>query len=67
MKSSVSPMFLTYYMVKWDEIQQEESNQKCTECGLPLKRTEKVTDGKGLSYEGYVCHRDRSVTWVKIG
>ena len=54
-------------MVKWDEIQQEESNQKCTECGLPLKRTEKVTDGKGLSYEGYVCHRDRSVTWVKIG
>jgi len=66
MKSDVSPMFLTYYMLKWSEVEQHESDQKCTECGRPLKRTEPVTDKKGQRYEGYVCHADKRVTWMKV-
>ena len=66
MKSKVSPMWLTYYMVRWDGIAQDDSDQKCTECGRPMKKTELVTDDKGLSYEGYVCHPDKRVTWVRV-
>jgi len=53
-------------MVRWEELEQHDSEQKCALCGKPLKRTEVVTDGKGLDYEGYVCHSDRQVTWVKV-
>ena len=66
MKSDISPMFLTYYMVKWDGVKQDPSDQKCTTCGRPLKRTEPVVDQKGESYEGYVCHHDKQVTWLKV-
>ncbi len=65
MKSDVSPMWLTYHMVKWDEVQQFPTDQKCTLCGRPMNRTEPVSDGKGPSYEGYVCHGDKSVIWVR--
>lgn len=66
MKTSISPMFLTYHMMKWDGIEQRGSEQKCTVCGGVLMRTELVTDEKGTNYEGFVCHRDKQVTWVKV-
>lgn len=59
-------MFLTYFMVNWNQTEQKESEQLCTDCGQPLKRTEPFTGKKGLSYEGYVCHTDKRVTWVKV-
>ena len=65
MKSKVSPMWLTYYMVKWNEVKQAESDQRCTSCGRPLTKTEPFVDEKGLSYDGYVCHPEKSVTWVR--
>ena len=67
MKSDVSPIFLTYYMVKWHELKQYESPHRCQTCARPLNRTEEVVDAKGLRYEGYVCHSDKQVTWVKAG
>jgi len=67
MKSNISPMFLTYFMVRWEDVKQTPSEQKCTECGSPLSRTEEVVDEKGLKYEGYVCHADKRVTWLKTG
>jgi hypothetical protein len=67
LKSDISPMFLTYYMVKWQDVAQQESEQKCQVCGRPLNRTEEVIDKKGLRYEGYVCHLDKQVTWVRVG
>lgn len=67
LKTDVSPMYLTYHMVRWEEVEQAESEQRCQTCGAPLKRTEEVVDGGGNRYEGYVCHRDRQVTWVKTG
>ena len=65
MITNVSPMWLTYYMLKWDEVEQHPSDQKCTLCGKPMMRTEIVTDDKGTNYEGFVCHQDKQVTWVR--
>ena len=52
-------------MVQWGEVKQEKSDQKCTICGKPMMKTEPMTDVKGKSYEGFVCHSDKQVTWVK--
>jgi len=52
-------------MMKWDEVKQERSDQKCTICGMSMMKTEAITDEKGRKYEGYVCHADKQVTWVK--
>ena len=60
-------MWLTYHMIRWQDVQQFPSDQKCTVCGKAMSRTESVSDGKGPSYEGYVCHGDRSVIWVRMG
>jgi len=53
-------------MMQWDEIKQEESDQKCTICEKTMMRTEVITDEKGRRYEGFVCHVDKQVTWVKV-
>ena len=65
MRITVSPAYLTYYMMKWDEVKQQKSNQRCTRCGSQMMQTEPVTDEKGLHYVGYVCHDDKQVTWVR--
>ncbi|MDG6937282.1 MAG: hypothetical protein JRN42_01900 [Nitrososphaerota archaeon] len=65
LKTDVSPMWLTYYMVDWSAIKQEQTEQRCTICGRTLSRTETVTDGSGPGFVGYVCHADKQVTWVK--
>ena len=67
MRSDISPMFLTYYIVRWQDVEQRESDQRCQVCGRPLYRTEEVVDKKGSRYEGYVCHADRQVAWVRVG
>ncbi len=67
MKTDVSPMWLTYFMMKWEEIGQRESDQRCTLCGRPMMQTEVITDGKGVHYEGFVCHADKQVTWLRKG
>jgi len=59
-------MFLTYFMMKWEDVKQFKTSQKCTICGRNLMRTEVVTDEKEVDYEGYVCHRDKQVTWVRL-
>jgi hypothetical protein len=66
MKTDVSPMFLTYFMVKWGEVRETETDQKCTECGRPLMKTEIFTDQSGVNYEGYVCHSDKRITWLRV-
>lgn len=52
-------------MVKWEDVEQSASLQKCTDCGRTLNRTEPFVDEKGQSYVGYVCHTDKRVTWLK--
>jgi hypothetical protein len=65
LKTDVSPMFLTYFMLDWSKIGQESSDQKCTECGGTMRATEPLIDKTGLAYVGYVCHSDKRVIWVK--
>lgn len=67
MKSDVSPMYLTYHMVDWQGVKQQDSEQRCQTCGGPLRLTEEVIGQNGARYEGYVCHRDKQVTWVRKG
>ncbi len=59
-------MFLTYYMMKWDDVKQKKSDQKCAICGGLMMQTEVVTDEKGIEYEGFVCHADKQVTWLRL-
>lgn len=66
MKTDISPMWLTYHMLDWGRLEQYDTHQACALCGRFMKKTEPVTDGRG-EYEGYVCHADRQVTWVKLG
>jgi len=66
MKTRTSPIFLTYYMLKWDDVEQTASELKCNLCGRPLMRTEQLTDEKGINYEGFVCHPDKQITWVRV-
>lgn len=65
MKSDVSPMFLTYHMMKWEEVDQTPSDQRCNQCGGAMMKTEAVTDREGRSFVGFVCHRDKQVIWLK--
>ena len=65
MKTKVPPLYLTYFMVKWDGVSQIQSDQNCTICGKPLLQTEAMIDEKGVAYEGFVCHSDKQVTWVR--
>jgi len=66
LKTKISPMWLTYFMVQWDQVKQERSDQKCTICGKPMMKSEGIIDGKGRKFEGFVCHFDKQVTWVKV-
>ena len=54
-------------MMQWDDVKQEVCDQRCTICGRPMMKTELVTDKNGANYEGFVCHSDKQVTWVRAG
>jgi hypothetical protein len=52
-------------MMQWDDVKQQKSDQRCTTCGEPMMKTEIILDQKGRKYEGFVCHTDKQVTWVR--
>lgn len=58
-------IYWTYYMIDWNKVKQEESGVKCADCGKPMKKTEPAVDAEGKSYDGYVCHSDKRVVWMK--
>jgi ribosomal protein S27AE len=60
-------IFWTYFMVNWEKVKQTPSDQKCPECGVLMNRTEQAVDSKGQAYDGYVCHGDKRLVWVKAG
>jgi len=55
----------TYFMINWEKVKQTPSDQKCAECGNPMLRAEQAIDSKGKRYDGYVCHTDKRLIWVK--
>jgi uncharacterized protein with PIN domain len=60
-------IFWTYYMVDWEKTAQTPSDAKCVQCGGPMNNVEPVTDEKGRSFEGLVCHKCKRVIWAKAG
>jgi hypothetical protein len=58
-------IFWTYYMIDWEKVKQLPSDMKCAECGRPMSLVEPAIDSKGKKYDGYVCHTDKRVVWVK--
>ena len=60
-------MFFTYYMIKWDRVKQEPSDVRCTDCGQSMYQAEPAIDSMGHRYDGYVCHTDKRLIWVKAG
>ncbi len=58
-------IYWTYFMINWDKVKQSPSDQKCSECGSTMNKTEQAVDSKGQRYDGYVCHTDKRLIWVK--
>ena len=64
-KDSSDLIFWTYYMVDWEKTAQTQSDVKCLQCGELMDKAEPVTDNKGVSYEGLVCHNCKKVLWIR--
>lgn len=58
-------IYWTYYMIDWNKVVQVQSDQRCAQCGEPMKRGEQAVDSKGNRFDCYVCHNDRRVIWLK--
>ncbi|HXW36382.1 MAG TPA: hypothetical protein VEJ36_00520 [Nitrososphaerales archaeon] len=58
-------IYWTYFMVDWGKAKQTPSEEKCTRCGGSMSLVEPVTDQKGISYDGLVCHECKQLLWVR--
>ncbi len=58
-------MYVTYFMVKWEEETLSPSGQRCAECGREMDKLEAVVGDSDASYEGLVCHSCKRVLWVR--
>jgi len=58
-------VYMTYFMFDWDKVQLRPSKVKCSECGGYLGISEQAVDSKGQRFDGYVCHTDKRLVWLK--
>ena len=58
-------IYWTYYMMDWGKAKQEPSGRNCMQCGGTMNLVEPMSDAKGASYDGYVCHKDKLLIWVR--
>jgi len=65
LKTSVSPLYLTYFMLDWAKVAQSPAQVRCMACSGPLVKAEPVRDSKGISFDGIVCHHCKSVIWSR--
>jgi hypothetical protein len=65
LRTEVSPLFLTYFMLDWSEVSQSPSATKCVSCGGAMMGVEPVRDKKGKVFEGIVCHNCKTVLWTR--
>ena len=56
---------LTYYMMDWNKAKQESSDRTCQECGQKMNKVDAVVDARGSKYDGYVCHQNKILIWVR--
>ena len=55
----------TYFMIDWKKVRQWPSDIKCADCGRTMNQVEPAEDSAGRKYDGYVCHSDKRLLWVK--
>lgn len=65
LKTTVSPLYLSYFMLDWESIAQVPTAIKCMTCMNPMSKAEPVRDGKDASFDGLVCHRCKTVIWSR--
>jgi hypothetical protein len=58
-------IYMTYFMVDWNQISQTPSGQSCVQCGRQMARAGPVSDAKGDGYYGLVCHSCKRVIWAR--
>lgn len=58
-------MYVTYFMVRWDEEKESPSDRACVECGSMMGRLEAHVREGDARYEGLVCHNCKRLTWVR--
>jgi len=58
-------IYWTYFMIDWGKAKQYPTDRKCQECGAEMQRVEPITDAKGTAYDGYVCHNNKVLIWVR--
>ena len=59
-------VYWTYYMIDWSRVEQAESDQKCSQCGVKMNKGEQAVDPRGRRFDCYVCHNDKRVIWLKV-
>lgn len=65
LRTNVSPLFLTYYMMDWGKVSQSPSATRCVNCGVAMSSVEPVRDKKGVVFEGLVCHKCKTLLWSR--
>ncbi len=58
-------IYWTYFMFDWQKEEQHPSDRVCQGCGKTMGRVGPVSDAKGTQYDGYVCHVDKILLWVR--
>jgi hypothetical protein len=65
LKTSVSPLFLSYFMLDWTKVGQTPASPKCLQCGGAMMNAEPLRDKRGTVFDGLVCHHCKSVIWSR--
>jgi hypothetical protein len=65
MEGTNDPIYLTYYMMDWKNSARVPSEDKCVTCGESMLQVEPITNKRGVTYEGRVCHSCKCLFWIR--
>jgi len=65
LKTGLSPLFLTYFMLDWTKVEQTPASTKCMSCGGAMMNVEPMRDKKGVVFDGLVCHGCKTLLWSR--
>jgi hypothetical protein len=65
LRTAVSPLLLTYFLMDWGKVSQSPSSTTCVSCGGPMMSVEPVRDKKGVVFDGLVCHKCKTLLWSR--
>ena len=64
-EDSSSLVYMTYYMMNWEQVSQSPSTTICASCGGAMMAVEPARDKKGLVFDGLVCHKCKTILWSR--